>query len=355
MTVWYAHIGSIYVSTWSAGKSTVWFDDPTAGNAMSGASFSAVLGSGDILCANNKSGLIIDVDITCLRISTAAEGTGAAGGTFLVSTTRTITANILGGSLTSGLTTSGTCIVTIVGNVTGGTGTVRRGITNTSANVTIRITGDVSGGSGSSANGVYTTAGTITISGNVTANYAHGVVVGGSPSTLTVTGTVTGSSSNYVYGIVSSGGAVTVNGDVVSGTKGAGIYTNTSATVITVNGGNIINGASPAIVGVSPILNLGPTNYIQYPGSNSSITKLALEPAIADIRYLTAIGSNVGICNIPSVDQVLNGVTVDAGSGDYVEASVAQVQAGVNFGPSSSYLGTFAAGGGPLVGEGLVD
>ena len=73
---------------------------------------------GDDVRANGFT-VTIDVDINVSQISTVALAPAAAGGTFTVTTSRNITANINAGT-TSCLTSASAIIVTIIGNTNAG-------------------------------------------------------------------------------------------------------------------------------------------------------------------------------------------------------------------------------------------
>ncbi len=73
---------------------------------------------------------------------------------------------------------------------------------------------------------------------------------------------------------------------------------------------------------------------------------MGLVGSAADIREGTVIAGQVGTLAVPSADDVIEGVPVDDTVGTYHEAETSEVKAGVHFGPSSSYEGTYEGGGG---------
>ena len=313
-TTWYAQNGSpANVSAWSGSASTVWYSTAsgTGGSFMPGASFAAAIGAGDVLCANNKSTLTLDVNFTCLCISTAAEvpiqggSTGSAGGGFTVSANIHITANVLAGSTACITMASGTYTLTITGSVTGGSATSAYGIGNTSsATASMVVNGNVSGGNGVVAVGMYMTAATsYTVIGNVLGgggNSAYGIYAGSGGCVGSVTGNVTGGSSAAAGGLYNStNAAITVTGAVIGGsvvnTPGivfgggsgvcsitgsvsasptAGTYGVQGATNLTVTSGNIINTIYANAIDGAVKYNPGPGNYIEYPKTPSGVVDL---------------------------------------------------------------------------------
>ena len=218
--------------------------------------------------------ITIDQDITVASIRTTAEGGGAAGGYFIISTNGvTITTDIVcGGGLginisnatytvigniyasTTGeyepIRTNSTQISTItiignvvasygygiynigiadiivVGNVTGGINANKHGIYNqTTGSVT--VTGNVTGGSGSSAYGINSSsAGSVTVTGNVTGgsgSTAYGIY-NASTGTVTVTGNVTGGSGASASGTRNDAGSFSLTGNAIASLYNPGVY-----------------------------------------------------------------------------------------------------------------------------------
>ena len=219
MTIWYAQNSTVDIN--SAGE---WNDIAGGGgNVLTWAN----LASGDVLCANGKTAIAINVDVNVGatgRISTVAEGTGTAGGGFTGGATVSITGNILAGTTTCITTAAGTYTVTITGNITGGSGTSIYGINKSVSTATFNITGDCAGGTGNSAHGFFS-------------NQA------GSNS---ATGTISGGSGSSASGVANTGtGTLTIVGNLINLTT------------------------APAING-KIIYNPGPTNYIQYPAPGAT-------------------------------------------------------------------------------------
>jgi hypothetical protein len=275
---------------------------------------------GDILAANGKTGIAINVDVTCLRLSTADEdgaSPGVAGGGFTVAGTRTVNANLLPGSTDCIVTSGSGYTLTVVGNVTGSTTTAGKyGINNATA-VALIVTGNVSGGSQSNGRGILNNStGAITVTGNVTGGSAAGAqgINNASTGAISITGNATAGSSGNTQG-VGGGGTGTV----------------------TLTNGNIINTTSALAIAAITIYNPGPTNYIEYPKPASGTYKYGLTiPAAGILSTATPDGANV------------------PATGTYHEATEAEVQLGVQFGPGSSYTGTYAGGGGGIAVEDIV-
>lgn len=187
----------------------------------------------------------IDVDITVATLE------ATAGGRFLVTTGRTITANVLNtsgssasgaitfsngvgtvatliGNITNnsastsapGLRQDGVGTVNITGNVVGGVGSSTYGAYNTGAGV-MTITGSVSAGVGSSAIGAYNPAsGTVTINGDVTASATTSSVgaLNGGAGTMTINGNVTAVNGNSAFGATNqANGTLTITGRATAG------------------------------------------------------------------------------------------------------------------------------------------
>lgn len=159
-------------------------------------------GPGDLVYSNNKI-VTIDQNIDVGELRQKSGSGITAGGYFQVTSgTRTITANLVEPGDNAGnrlllVTGSGT-VVTLNGNLTGGTDNFDIALQiSSSANVTVN--GNVTGGSaGNQSHGIELSSGTLTVNGDVT---------GGSSSVRTS------------FGInAPGGGVVTVNGDVKAST-----------------------------------------------------------------------------------------------------------------------------------------
>jgi len=223
-------------------------------------------GSDTVLAANGKGAININtyIDIGTGRLSTAEEG-GTAGGGFAVVTARTVRGNIQAGTTACITMVSGAYTLTIYGNVTGG-----------------------------SASNV------VGINGN------------GSSSAIVVYGDVIGGSYISAYGITTNYSSTTVNGDLYAN-AGPAIY-QSNASILTINGGNIINSAlSNAIFGrYTVVYNPGPNNYIEYVNASGVAIKYgATIPAASVLSGVNGDGANApatGTVVLPAEDDVKLGV-----------------------------------------------
>lgn len=234
--------------------------------------------SADDVYADGKT-VTIDQDVTVLSLRTTARSGGSAGGSFVVSTTRTITASgaglvpgsstvlnanaspnitingtVNGSSTTNAVVTvdyvSGTGTLTVNGNISSGSSNDTKNI-NAGSTSTVLITGNVTSYQGPA---ILMSGSSLTITGNVTAAGATGtdtfqsaVQVSGS-TVVTIVGDVIGNtvgSASTANGVRStSPGAITITGTVTGGSSAAGAHgvqvtaANASISVIgTVTGG----------------------------------------------------------------------------------------------------------------------
>lgn len=147
------------------------------------------------------------IDVKSLKRLANSSPTIAAGGTFNVtaSATLTVTDGIKGDDHATNSTaliniTTASVTVTINGNLLGGsTGSNRRAVT-CGVNATITINGNVTGGGSSS---------------NVALNLSGGV------QTVTINGTVTGGDTSHAVSVGTASTLITVVGAVVGGTTGS--------------------------------------------------------------------------------------------------------------------------------------
>jgi hypothetical protein len=282
---------------------------------MSGASFAVAVGATDILVANNKSTLTLDVDFTCGTITTSNTYGGTQGGGFAVSTaSRNVTANVLAGNTPCITMGAGTYTLTVAGSVTGGSAGGAYGVYNAStasaALIISKGSNDaVIGGSNAGAYGISVNSGAaVTITGNVKGVTDYGVYITSS-SSVSITGNVTGGTSGGVNGVFSSvasatititgivkggtatgtygvfnAGIITITGDVQAGTgaNSYGLYnqqTNLVTYPVIIQSGNIINNIHSAAT-LGPILyNPGAGNYIEYPKSPSGVNDFGVGTA----------------------------------------------------------------------------
>jgi hypothetical protein len=346
------------MATWFAQNSSVNIDSVNQWNSAANGSGSwltwASLGASDILVANNKSSITINVSFTCATITTAATG-GTAGGGFLLAAGVTVTANVV--------SDSGVCINRtatgaesfIVGNVTGGTA---NGVHNNSAS-TISITGNVLGGT--SGFGIRNeTTGVINVTGNVTAAGTYGIanittgsinitgnVTGGSgaggggsgvynvaTAVVTITGNVTGGTGESSYGVRSdSTGTISISGSITAGVgaRAHGVYSPASAYVYLL--GTLLTANSDgfaAVVASRPLIHSSATLQHTYRVNNAGVAGVARslytggtnlnQPAISNVRSGTVYGAAseyTGTLAVPSPTLVAIGVATDNTVGSY--------------------------------------
>ena len=344
-TTWYAQA--------AGDASTLHWDDihDGGGNNLTWAN----LGATDVLCANGNT-VHADANITCLRISTAAEvgmpdvadGPGAAGGGFTADAAVTITANILAGT-TPCLVTSGTAwTLTIVGDVTGGTAANAQGINNATA-VTLDITTTSTGvKSGTNSNASYgilnVAAGNITIVGPVTSVSTCGLRNDSTGNIIVTGGNVTGSANNSVYmGAIRnvSTGTITITGSVIAGagTSSPAIYAGSGQ--ISITSGDIINLASGPAISLSTAViqyNPGPTNYIQYPSSGAALKYGKTIPAASVLEGVNGDGASA-----PAVGTLANDNVLEASGGHYHAPTNTEVIHTATFGAHEGTPGIYHA------------
>jgi hypothetical protein len=245
----------------------------TAANGSGDTLTWASLDSADILCANGKTAININVGFTCAKITTETLD-GAGGGGFTLSTNATINCDIVAGTTPCITCVSATYTVTInATNITGGTAANARGIfrdTNT-ATLIINAT-NITGGSNATATGFRTNgAGTVTITAtDITGVGGSGVHFGVPSGTHTVAATrISGSSTTgQAYGLVSANPSLVVSGSMVNT-----LYANA------VEGKLIYNPAA--------------TDYIEWPAPDSTTKKYYYD--IPDAANVLATDTVAGV------------------------------------------------------------
>jgi hypothetical protein len=237
----------------------VWATTPTGTAADVFGSFT----SSDVLHANSFA-ITVNVDTTVGEVRNDNANSATAGGSFALSNGVTLTANAFAGAV-SCLIFSGTLgnSATLVGNVTGGTGSFAYGARNFNTG-TLNITGNVTAGSGSGAHGIFndnTSSGTVNVTGNVTAsNGASTGVVNAGTGAMTITGDVTAGSNSAAIGATnSSTGTLTIVGNVTAGSISGALGANNSSTgTLTITGSafasNTAIGATNASTGVLSVI-----------------------------------------------------------------------------------------------------
>lgn len=345
----------------------VWSTTPSGSASDLFSSFNGT----DTLMSNSFT-VTLNVNTTVAEIKNDNSNSATGGGSFVLNSGVTLTANVTNGSTaTATLSYTGSGTASIIGNITGGTQTSSRALTFNNGLGTLNITGNIIGGSGGSGSaGIsFGAAGTLNITGNVVGGSSNGGstgVVAQATGTLVVSGSVTGGSSNFInYGILMGTnftGTVTIIGVVNPGILAAGVANNSSATInITRARGNNFGPGSTGLTNVVAVAGnqngrtriyeleygslgnsptSGPieiindsTNVAIFAVRNSSPKTLVdlnnaanLIPTPANVRSGVSYnyGNSVGTCVIPNANSVVYGVRVDntIGSGLLSPAAV---------------------------------
>jgi hypothetical protein len=231
------------MATWFAQNSGVNIDSVNLWNSAANGSGSwltwASLGAADVLVANGKTSIAINVNVTCGTITTAATG-GTAGGGFMLSDGVTVTAGLVTGT-TNVITFSANspAVANVVGNHSAVGSQFRRCILH-SGSGTLNVIGNVTGGQANEIIGIEVSgAGILNVTGLISSLDAAGdpggsaIRISGS-ATLNVTGNVSAGSS-ITSAIHRSGtGSIFVTGNVIGGSGGAnaaGILSTTTALI----------------------------------------------------------------------------------------------------------------------------
>ena len=143
--------------------------------------------SGDYVYANGKTiALDMDVDLGSGTLSTeVCPSTGIGGGGFTFAANRTIICNIKAGTTKCVYLTSGGLILTVIGNITGGTSSGAYGVqlrsTGSGGSGQLNLTGNIIGGSNATAYGVTASyaasdqSNHVTMTGNAMAGTAQAI------------------------------------------------------------------------------------------------------------------------------------------------------------------------------------
>jgi|688.fasta_scaffold195585_3 hypothetical protein len=331
-----------------------------------GTAASATFVSGDVLVANSFTvTLNVSTDLGSTgEVRNDTTGGATAGGSFSLSNGVTLTANVFAGSTsTACISVSGTASASVVGNITGGTGSSAVGVSFNSTG-TFSVTGSITGGSGSNSSGlvmgansftltvtgnisggsggvglVVQASGTLTVTGNVTGSTAVGVTIATVAVTATFTGTITGAAAS---GLTNAGsGSTAISGTVVGGVSAGGVFTGSgSATITRARGGALassavgVSASASGSVAVESIeygdLGASPTSGpIRLTDNSSNVAVMyrfnttkktlvdtastALLPAASNVRSGVTYnaGQTTGTCAVPGASSVLVGVPVD--------------------------------------------
>lgn len=230
------------MTTWFAQNSSVNIDSVNMWNSAANGSGSfltwASLAASDVLVANGKTSIAINVDITPqVEITTEARG-GTAGGGFTVSTARTIRAHVTAGTTACLADTHATGTVTLTGNVAGASGGFVNGLNKSGTGLLVHV-GNVTGGTFNSGIGISVSVGNFQGTGTYTGGSnvaAHAIQFSGS-GTHTITGSIIGGSSTArAVNFLQSSGSLAITGSVSSGTSSSGTVLNNGAGAVTING-----------------------------------------------------------------------------------------------------------------------
>jgi hypothetical protein len=316
------------MATWFAQNSSVNIDSANQWNSAANGSGSwltwASLAASDVLVANGKTSIAINVDFTCATICNDGTGGATNGGNFTVATGRAITSSIVGGNNIC-VTVSSSSTVTLVGNISNGSGGT--GVVVHSGSGNLEITGNISAGGVSGL--YYTGSGSITIVGNITAGTgtsARGVHLAGAPPSFNVTGNVTGATAEGVYGYTTSMGFSGVA--TASGTRPA-LYIR-SGTITLASGTQFVDAANGVQAFTSDAF-----PSIRIPDSGTfAETKASVS---AGMRTLTTAGANQA-----ATTDVRSGVSYGGGTGSLIVPSPSYVASGV---PTDNTVGSYTGGG----------
>lgn len=311
MAVWFAQKAG------NLSANDVFFDAPSGGNAKD---ISAQSDNTIILSANGFA-IVIDEDVTALRLSTADEdagGAGVAGGSFTVATgaDRIINADVLAGS-TPCLVCSHAATYRVTVNCQSTAG-IKGGGTNPGYGMSSSSTGKIT------INALTSNANPALTGGTATA--CHGLHVSGAAAEIIINGAVLGGSAGSTcYGLnLAAAATATVNGNITGGggaaaNNGCNVSNNTANLTIadgyTITAGSagapchgisnsatatvtvgqciLVNNANGSAIAGKCVYNPTNTNYIQY-NKTSGTVKLTPEPAATDIKKDVVVGTVTG-------------------------------------------------------------
>lgn len=240
------------------GDGTTWWDgDNWDTNGVPVADDTAVIATGFTVAWDFANGARIPATAGTLAALTC-QGTGGLTMNMTDGARELQATTIQAGTTAQALLTSGgTNALTVVGNITGGTGAAGTGLKNQGSGAII-FTGNVVGGSGANAYGIQ--------SNNTGA--------------IAITGNVTGGGGNFAYGVfVAANSAITITGILTGGTilTAPAVANNHASATVTLNSANLISSAfAMAYHGKPPIWNnAARVQYIQVVGGGTKYTPVA--------------------------------------------------------------------------------
>lgn len=345
------------MTTWFAQNSSVNIDSVNQWNDAAGGGGNwltwASLAVGDILVANGKTSITINVNVTCATITTAATG-GTAGGGFIVTPGVTITAAVVAGTTNCLTLSSAGSTTTIVGNCTGGSATNTGYAVLHSSSGILNITGNLTAGTGTNSWAVNVSGtGQLNVTGNCTGGSSgtanRGLVISGA-AIVSVTGNVIGStgSGGQASGCHMTNGSLYVTGNVTAGTQGSGIEINGSVTLIVITGTIQSSTAHPAIyagTNSAPVCHFGDIATVANARQIAGYITYRVHPTgvmVAQHRsYNTSTYADLG-----SRSLYTGGVNLN-------QPAVGNVRSGTTYGAASEYTGTLAVPSPTLVAIGV--
>jgi hypothetical protein len=284
--------------------------------------------AGDVVRSNSYT-VTIDQDITVTSLQNSASAPAVAGGSFVITatTTRTITADLIGlASQAYLLRLQSTGIVNIIGNSTiSGNATASGSCISVEANSTLNYTGNGTGGSNAANYGVTAPTFKITSATGCTLNFT-GIYTGG--GTFDVT-------QNSCIEITGNGVIVAnITGSLIGGTQSACLLIRGTLANVVVNGIIQSSSTAPAIL-VLPTITSTITNSVRVGG------------VITNVNGVSAISSNVLKLSsavsqswIMQTENALVNKTLYSANLLTGYPLVANVEDGVVYGPSSEFTGT---------------
>ena len=374
----------------------------TWATTAAGAAGASVPVAGDVAIANNRT-VTITADATCTELRNDNFSSATAGGGFILNDSVTLTANVIGGSVSASrcLTYQGTTSASVVGNCTGGSGSF--GDPNQTIGVyhngtgTLTVTGtNHAGGSGQSCAAFRTNStGTLNITGTISPSAgttnARTVMAGG--GVINITGDVIGSPSIISGANQTIGGAanatgfsstVTIIGNITAGLGGIAVMVGSGNLTVTgsVSAVNSYAGIESLAVirasgsficaadGTLPIyarkliLNTTPTASKTRYALNGLGTfvdmftadNTGLAPAVGDVRAGVIYGSATGVLAVPPANSVAFGVAVDNTTGTAVlTAAAIRTELSVELGRLDAAISSRLAPSGTLARVTLTD
>lgn len=360
------------MATWFAQNSSVNIDSVNQWNSAADGSGSwltwASLAAGDVLVANGKTAIDLNVSFTCSEIRTLLLVSGASGGGFVLSTSGiTVTANVLAGTTVCVTATLSSGTSNIVGTVNGSATTnAAHGITFSGAG-TLNVTGNVfagqTGGTNSGSGVLMSGAGTLNVTGNSQSSQINGS--SGSAQGIQVTGAAivnltgnclpTGTGGGNACGITCANALATVTVTGTCNGPAAGNGISSSAGVYLTAGTFVLNGTAAANAGGAAVsISAGSFHH------NGNITTTASGRSALSLSA-TAIHtvSSSSLLQHDYKSRTSGSGAIGATRSLYTggvnlgQPVVANVRSGTTYGVSSEYTGTLAVPSPTLVAIGV--